>query len=81
MDIDATRRKGGVPPSMCCYCEKPRHWACSCLEGLDMYYLSANKQDALIMELLAAKDAAGVPSPKVMDRASEDGEEDVVEDF
>ena len=33
------------------------------------------------MELLAAKDAAGVPSLKVIDRASEDGEEDVLEDF
>ena len=33
------------------------------------------------MELLAAKDAAGVPSPEVMDRTLEEGEEDVLEDF
>ena len=81
MDIDATRRKGGVPPSVCCCCGKPGHWACSCPEGLNICYLSANKRDALIIELVAAKDAAGVPSPKVMDRTSEDGEEGVPEDF
>ena len=46
-----------------------------------MRYLSANKQDALIMELLAAKDMAGIPSPETMDRMLEDGEEDVLEDF
>ena len=81
MDIDAARRKGGVPASVCCYCRKPRHWAHSCLEGLDVCYLSADKQDVLIMELLAAKDAAGIPSPEVMNKTSEDGEEDVSEDF
>ena len=43
MDINAARRKGGVPPSMCHHCEKPGHWACSCLEGLNVCYLSANK--------------------------------------
>ena len=81
MDIDTARRKGGVPPSMChCY-GKPGHWACSCPKGLNVRYLSADKQDALIMELLAAKDATGVPSPKVMDRTSEDGEEDMPEGF
>ena len=81
IDIDATRKKGGVPPSVCCHCGKPGHWACSCPKGLDVRYLSANKRDALIMELLAAKDAAGVPFPKVIDRTLEDREEDVPEDF
>ena len=81
MDIDTARRKGGIPPSVCCCCGKPGHWACSCPEGLNVRYLSANEWDVLIMELLAAKDAAGVPSPKVMDRTSEDGEEDMPEDF
>ena len=81
MDIDTARRKGGVPLSVCHHCRKPRHWACSCLEGLDVHYLSANKQDALIMELLAAKDAAGIPFPEAMDRTLGDGEEDVPEDF
>ena len=81
IDIDTARRKGGVPPSVCRCCRKPRHWACSYLEGLNVRFLSANKWDTLIMELLAAKDAAGVPSPEVMDRTLEDGEEDVPEDF
>ena len=36
--------------------------------------------DALIMELLATKDAAGIPSSKVMDRTLEDGAEDMPED-
>ena len=33
------------------------------------------------MELLATKDAAGVPFLKVIDRMLEDGEEDMLEDF
>ena len=80
MDIDATRRKGGATPSVCHHCGKPGHWAYSCPEGLDVCYLLANKQDALIIELLAAKDASGVPSPEATDKI-EDGEEDVLEDF
>ena len=81
MDIDAARRKGGVPPSVCHCCGKPGHWAHSCPKGLDVCYLSANKWDALMMKLLAAKDAASVPSPEVMERTLEDGEENVLEDF
>ena len=81
MDINTARRKGGVPPSVCHCCGKPGHWACSCPKGLNVRYLSANERDALIMELLAAKDATGVPSPEVMDRTLEDGEEDPLEDF
>ena len=68
IDIDTARREGGVPTSMCCHCRKPRHWACSCMEGLDMCYLLVNKQHVLIMEL--PKDAIGVLSPEVMDRMS-----------
>ena len=81
MDINAARRKGGVPPSVCHCCGKPGHWARSCLKELNVHYLSADKRDALIMELLAAKDATGVPSPEVMERTLEDGEEDMPEDF
>ena len=81
MDINTARRKGGVPPSVCRYCGKPGHWARSCPEGLNVRYLSADKQDVLNIELLAVKDAAGVPSPKVMDRTLENGEEDMPEDF
>ena len=81
MDINAARRKGGVPPSVCRRCGKPEHWARSCPKGLNVRYLSADKWDMLIMELLAVKDAAGVPSPEVMERTSEDGEEGVPEDF
>ena len=33
------------------------------------------------MELMAAKDASGIPSPEVMDRMSEDGDKNVPEDF
>ena len=57
---------------MCCQCKKPGHWAHSCLEGLDMHYLSTNKQDVLIMELLATKDAVSVPSLESIDRALKD---------
>ena len=81
MDINTARRIGGVPPSVYHHCGKLGHWAYSCLEGLDVCYLSINKWDALIMELLAAKDTTGIPSPKVMDRTLEEGEEGVLEDF
>ena len=81
MDIDAAQRKGGVSVSACYQCRKPGHWACSCPEGLSICYLSADKQDMLIIELLAAKDAAGIPSLEVVDRVLEDGEEDALEDF
>ena len=33
------------------------------------------------MELLAAKDASGEPSPEVMERMLEDGDKNVPEDF
>ena len=36
-----------------------------------MCYLSADKQDMLIMELLATQDAISVPCPEAMDRALE----------
>ena len=89
MDIDVARRKEGVPSSVCCHCRKPGHWTCSCSEGLDVCYLSADKQDALIIELLAAKDAVGVPSPEAAgvssleaaDKVSEAKEENMSEDF
>ena len=78
MNIYTARRKGGVPASACCCFEKPGHWAS---EGLDICYLFVNKQGMLIMELLATKDAVGVPSAKMVDRALEDREEDMLEDF
>ena len=46
-----------------------------------MGYLSTNKQDVLIMELPATKDAFGVPSSEVMDRMLEDADKDIPEDF
>ena len=33
-----------------------------CLQGLEVQYLSSAEQEELLMQLLAAKDAAGMPS-------------------
>ena len=81
IDIDTVKRKRGVSLSMCCHCGKPGHWACSYLEGLNVCYLSANKQDMLIIELLATMNASGIPSPEVTDRTLEDRDKNVLEDF
>ena len=40
-----------------------------------------NKMHSLIIELLAAKDAVGVPSLEAADKVSEAKEEDMLEDF
>ncbi|KAG6822575.1 hypothetical protein H0H92_013331, partial [Tricholoma furcatifolium] len=81
MDIDAARRKGTLPASVCHCCGKPGHWARDCPEGFGVRYLSSEERGVLITELLAAEDAAGVPSPEILTESLEEATEPAEEDF
>ncbi|KAG6875452.1 hypothetical protein C0993_009196 [Termitomyces sp. T159_Od127] len=50
-------------PLLCWQCKKPGHFARHCLLALEVHYLSTMEQEELPLQLLAAKDAARVPSP------------------
>ena len=62
--------------SLCAATGKPGHWACSCLEGRNVCYLLADKQDMLIIELMAAKDVTDGLSLEVMNRMLDNVPED-----
>ena len=62
MDVDASWQRSSTP-LLCCRCGKPGHFARYCPQGLEVRYLSPAEQEELLMQLLAAKDVAGVPSP------------------
>ncbi|KAG6823985.1 hypothetical protein H0H92_008392 [Tricholoma furcatifolium] len=81
MDINAARRKGPLPASVCHRCGKPGHWARDCPDGFDVRYLSSDERGALIAELLAAEDIAGVPSPEILAESPEEATELAEEDF
>ncbi|KAG6881470.1 hypothetical protein C0993_001358 [Termitomyces sp. T159_Od127] len=50
-------------PLTCRRCGKPGHFARYCPQGLEVRYLSSTEQEELLLQLLAAKDAVGDPSP------------------
>ncbi|KAG5339366.1 hypothetical protein C0989_004568 [Termitomyces sp. Mn162] len=60
MDVD-TARQLHTAPLLCQRCQKPRHFAQHCLLGLEVHYLSTVEQKELLLQLLAAKDAARAP--------------------
>ncbi|KAG5351022.1 hypothetical protein C0989_008277 [Termitomyces sp. Mn162] len=60
MDVDAARLLHAAL-LLCQRCKKPRHFAWHCSLGLEVCYLSMAKQEELLLQLLAAKDAAGAP--------------------
>ncbi|KAG6892152.1 hypothetical protein C0993_004674 [Termitomyces sp. T159_Od127] len=62
IDVDAARQHH-TTPLLCWWCKKPGHFAWHCPLGLEVRYLSTTEQEKLLLQLLAAKDAAGAPSP------------------
>ncbi|KAG6871593.1 hypothetical protein C0993_003075, partial [Termitomyces sp. T159_Od127] len=62
MDVDAARQHHATP-LLCQRCKRPGHFAQHCLLGLEVCYLSTAEQEELLLQLLAAKDAAGASSP------------------
>ncbi|KAG6871358.1 hypothetical protein C0993_003441, partial [Termitomyces sp. T159_Od127] len=62
MDVDAAQQHCPAP-LLCQQCKKPGHFAQHCPLGLEVRYLSTAEQEELFLQLLAAKDAAGAPSP------------------
>ena len=75
MDVDASQQRSSTP-LLCHRCGKPGHFARYCPQGLEVRYLSPAEQEELLMQLLAAKDVAGVLSPDTV--ASEPPSEEVV---
>ncbi|KAG6898789.1 hypothetical protein C0993_004186 [Termitomyces sp. T159_Od127] len=62
MDADAAQQHH---PALLLYRQwrRPRHFAWYCLLGLEVRYLSTMEQEELLLQLLAAKDAARALSP------------------
>ena len=64
MDVDSSRQWANIP-LLCRRCGTPGHFARRCPLGLEVRYLAPEEQEELLLQLLAAKDAAGAPSPDV----------------
>ena len=62
MEVDASRQRSSLP-LLCRRCGRPGHFARYCPQGLEVRYLSAVEQEELLLQLLAARDAQGNPSP------------------
>ncbi|KAG6887004.1 hypothetical protein C0995_002429 [Termitomyces sp. Mi166 len=72
MEVDASHQRA-LTPLMCHCCKKPGHFAHYCPQELEVCYLSPFEQEELLLQLLAAKDASGDPSPNasLVDQSSE----------
>ncbi|KAG5349497.1 hypothetical protein C0989_003407 [Termitomyces sp. Mn162] len=57
MDVDMAHQLH-TAPLLCQRCKKPGHFAWHCLLGLEVRYLSTAEQEELLLQLLAAKNAA-----------------------
>ncbi|KAG6870298.1 hypothetical protein C0995_013998, partial [Termitomyces sp. Mi166 len=72
MEVNASCQHASTP-LLCHCCKKPGHFARYCPQGLEVRYLSPSEQEELLLQLLAAKDASGDPSPdaSLVDQSSE----------
>ncbi|KAG6893377.1 hypothetical protein C0995_000740, partial [Termitomyces sp. Mi166 len=72
MEVNTSHQCASTP-LLCCCCKKPGHFAHYCSQGLEVRYLSLSEQEELLLQLLAAKNASGDPSPdaSLVDRSSE----------
>ncbi|KAG6871819.1 hypothetical protein C0995_016152 [Termitomyces sp. Mi166 len=65
MEVDASHQCASTP-LLCHHCRKPGHFACYCPQELEVHYLFPSEQEELLLQLLAAKDALGDPSPDAL---------------
>ncbi|KAG6882771.1 hypothetical protein C0992_010712 [Termitomyces sp. T32_za158] len=65
MDVDASRQRVAFP-LLCQRCGAPGHFARHCPLGLEVRFLALEEQEELLLQLLAARDSAGVPSPNAV---------------
>ncbi|KAG6857795.1 hypothetical protein C0995_005285, partial [Termitomyces sp. Mi166 len=62
MEVDVSHQCA-LTPLLCRRCKKPGHFVCYCPQRLEVCYLSPFEQEELLLQLFAAKDASGDPSP------------------
>ncbi|KAG6893174.1 hypothetical protein C0992_011035 [Termitomyces sp. T32_za158] len=73
MDVDASCQRAALP-LLCRHCGAPGHFARRCPLGFEVRFLAPEEQEELLLQLLAARDSAGVPSPDAT--TSDDREEE-----
>ncbi|KAG6884070.1 hypothetical protein C0992_007078, partial [Termitomyces sp. T32_za158] len=75
MDVDASHQHAALP-LLCRRWGAPGHFARRCPLGLEVRFLATEKQEELLLQLLAARDSVGVPSPNAA--TSDDCEEEAL---
>ncbi|KAG6895694.1 hypothetical protein C0992_013225 [Termitomyces sp. T32_za158] len=62
MDVNASCQHAALP-LLCQCCRAPSHFARRCPLCLEVQFLAPEEQEGLLLQLLAAWDSAGIPSP------------------
>ncbi|KAG6884050.1 hypothetical protein C0992_007108 [Termitomyces sp. T32_za158] len=73
MDVDASCQRAALP-LLCHQCGAPGHFAQWCPLGLEVWFLTPEEQEELLLQLLAAQDSTGVLSPNAAAQDSHDKE-------